>query len=45
MGGKADEAAGLQPGNKDNDVIRCFRPEKLGFPSSIKGNLRSLKAL
>lgn len=30
MDGKADEAARLAPGNGNNDIICCFRPEKPG---------------
>ena len=35
--GKADEAAGLSPGNEDNAASICFSPEKPYFHLSIDG--------
>ena len=35
--GKADEAAGLTPGNEDNAASICFSPEKPCCPLSIEG--------
>lgn len=35
--GKADEAAGLTPGNEDNAAGVCFSPEKPCLPLSIEG--------
>ena len=37
--GKADEAAGLSPGNEDNAADVCFSPEKPYFPLSIDGTI------
>ena len=36
---KADEAAGLTPGNEENEADRCFSPEKPCLPLSIEGSL------
>ena len=40
MVGEADEAAGLAPGNEENEDERCFSPEKPGLPLSTKGILQ-----
>ncbi len=37
MDGKADEAARLAPGNGDNDIICCFRPENRVSPLWTEG--------
>jgi len=39
--GKADEAAGLSPGNEDNTASGCFSPEKPCCPLPGEGILRS----
>ena len=36
---EADEAAGLSPGNGENEAERCFSPEKPRLPLSIEGNI------
>ena len=38
MVSEADEAAGLSPGNEENEADRCFSPEKPCLPLSIEGN-------
>ena len=38
---EADEAAGLSPGNGENEAERCFSPEKPRLPLSIEGMLLS----
>ena len=37
MVSEADEAAGLSPGNEENEADRCFSPEKPCLPLSIEG--------
>ena len=37
MVSEADEAAGLSPGNEENEADRCFSPEKPRLPLSIEG--------
>ena len=37
MVSEADEAAGLTPGNEENEAERCFSPEKPCLPLSIEG--------
>ena len=37
MVSEADEAAGLTPGNEENEADRCFSPEKPRLPLSIEG--------
>ena len=37
MVSEADEAAGLSPGNEENEAERCFSPEKPCLPLSIEG--------
>ena len=39
MVSEADEAAGLSPGNEENEAERCFSPEKPCLPLSIEGNI------
>ena len=39
MVSEADEAAGLSPGNEENEAERCFSPEKPCLPLSIEGNV------
>ena len=39
MVSEADEAAGLTPGNEENEADRCFSPEKPCLPLSIEGKL------
>jgi len=39
MVSEADEAAGLTPGNEENEADRCFSPEKPCLPSSTEGKL------
>ena len=39
MVSEADEAAGLSPGNGENEAERCFSPEKPRLPLSIEGNI------
>ena len=39
MVSEADEAAGLTPGNEENEAERCFSPEKPCLPLSIEGFL------
>jgi len=41
--GEADEAAGLTPGNEENEVRRCFHIEKPYLPLSIDGSKKILK--
>ena len=43
MVSEADEAAGLSPGNEENEAERCFSPEKPCLPLSIEGSLIQLK--
>ena len=38
--GEADEAAGLTPGNEENEVRRCFHPEKPYLSLSIDGTIQ-----
>ncbi len=38
MVSEADEAAGLSPGNEENEADRCFSPEKPCLPLPIEGN-------
>ena len=42
MVSEADEAAGLSPGNEENEADRCFSPEKPRLPLSIEGNILML---
>ena len=42
MVSEADEAAGLSPGNEENEADRCFSPEKPRLPLSIVGNILML---
>ena len=37
MVSEADEAAGLSPGNEENEADRCFSPEKPRLPLSAEG--------
>ena len=37
MVSETDEAAGLSPGNEENEADRCFSPEKPRLPLSIEG--------
>ncbi len=37
MVSETDEAAGLTPGNEENEADRCFSPEKPCLPLSIEG--------
>ena len=39
MVSEADEAAGLSPGNEENEAERCFSPEKPCLPLSIEGTV------
>ena len=39
MVSEADEAAGLTPGNEENEAGGRFRPEKPCLPLSIEGSL------
>ena len=39
MVSEADEAAGLSPGNGENEAERCFSPERPRLPLSIEGNI------
>ena len=40
---EADEAAGLSPGNEENEADRCFSPEKPCLPLSIEGTEKRKK--
>ena len=40
MVSEADEAAGLSPGNEENEADRCFSPEKPRLPLSTEGTER-----
>ena len=37
MVSEADEAAGLTPGNEENEADRCFSPEKTVFALVNRG--------
>ena len=39
MVSQTDEAAGLTPGNEENEADRCFSPEKPRLPLAIEGNI------
>ena len=43
MVSEADEAAGLSPGNEENEAERCFSPEKPCLPLSIEGRVTENK--
>ena len=43
MVSEADEAAGLSPGNEENEADRCFSPEKPCLPLSIEGTEKRKK--
>ena len=43
MVSEADEAAGLSPGNEENEADRCFSPEKPCLPLSIDGTEKRKK--
>ena len=43
MVSEADEAAGLTPGNEENEADRCFSPEKPCLPLSIEGTISTYK--
>ena len=39
MVSETDEAAGLSPGNEENEADRCFSPEKPRLPLPTEGYL------
>ena len=43
MVSEADEAAGLTPGNEENEAVRCFSPEKPCLPLSTEGMTHYIK--